>query len=215
MDIRPPSPLFFVRHGQTDWNVQLRFQGQTDVALNETGREQARRYGWRLRSLLALRKESPVGLTVVSSPLGRTCETARLICSELGISPEIRTDGRLLEQGYGDWEGRTIAEIQKRYPDEWSLRSVDPLGFRPTGGESGTEVLARIAAAVAEYPPHTLLVGHFGSLLALLRILIQGGAELDGMNPAALTVRQDVVHVWSRGILSAVSVEEKADIRPD
>lgn len=94
--------LFYVlRHGQTDWNLQARLQGSTDIPLNDTGREQARKAA----DILA-----GEGLTkIVASPLSRALETARIVAERLGLEPEI--DDRLIERNFGRFEGMTIDEV--------------------------------------------------------------------------------------------------------
>jgi uncharacterized phosphatase len=99
--------LYLVRHGETDWNLQRRIQGATDIPLNDTGREQARRAG----RLLSRRNWD----AVVASPLSRAHETASIIASELGL-PAPTTDERLVERHYGDAEGLEVSEVDRRYP---------------------------------------------------------------------------------------------------
>jgi uncharacterized phosphatase len=99
--------LYLVRHGETDWNLQRRIQGATDIPLNDTGREQARRAG----GLLSRRNWD----AVVASPLSRAHETASIIASELGL-PAPTTDERLVERHYGDAEGLEVSEVDRRYP---------------------------------------------------------------------------------------------------
>jgi broad specificity phosphatase PhoE len=96
--------MFFVlRHGQTDWNVEARLQGSTDIPLNETGRQQA-------RAAAAFFKDK--GLTkIVASPLSRALETARLVGEQLGLEPVV--DARLIERNFGLFEGMTIDEVHR------------------------------------------------------------------------------------------------------
>ena len=96
--------MFFVlRHGQTDWNLEARLQGSTDIPLNDTGREQARHAGHILKGH---------GLTkIVASPLSRALETARIVGEAIGLQPEI--DARLIERNFGLFEGMTIDEVHQ------------------------------------------------------------------------------------------------------
>ena len=101
--------LFLVRHGETDWNREGRFQGQQDTPLNDRGRGQARGVAERLRGH---RFDA-----VVSSPLSRALDTARAIQTAAG-----RTDPVILEEGiteihHGDWEGRLASEVRSLWPD--------------------------------------------------------------------------------------------------
>jgi broad specificity phosphatase PhoE len=125
------------RHGQTAWNLAGRFQGQTDVDLDETGREQATRAG---RMLAAL---SPV--VVVSSDLRRAADTAAALAAVTAV--EVTYDQGLRETYAGVWEGLERVELRQRHGDElaaWA-RGED---VRPGGGESRSEVAKRSVAAV-------------------------------------------------------------------
>jgi len=130
--------IYVIRHGETDWNKNQRFQGQTDVKLNETGREQA----LALRPVInSLQIES-----VYSSPLSRAFETAQLATQDLKLS--IHQDDRLREVNIGEAEGLTHAEINEKFGEEILLkwRSYDErlLDFRFPLGESKRQVMYRI-----------------------------------------------------------------------
>ncbi len=123
--------IYMIRHGQTDWNAEGRLQGQKDIGLNDTGRAQARLNGHTLRGLLGA--EAPL-FDYVSSPLGRTRETMQLARSEMGLDPlAYRTDDRLVELSFGDWEGHTLDEIRAVSPDRLKARSRQKWSFIPPG----------------------------------------------------------------------------------
>ena len=96
--------MFYVlRHGQTDWNVQARLQGSTDIPLNDTGRAQAR---------VAADILDGLGITrIVASPLSRALETAQIVGAKLGLTPQ--TDVRLIERNFGLFEGLTLDEVRR------------------------------------------------------------------------------------------------------
>jgi broad specificity phosphatase PhoE len=100
------TTLLLVRHGETDWNRDGRWQGGSDTSLNDLGRGQAR--------VLAQELDGNVGV-VYSSDLSRARETAEIIAARLGL--EIRFDPRLRERGFGSWEGLTTSEIEERFAD--------------------------------------------------------------------------------------------------
>jgi broad specificity phosphatase PhoE len=97
------TTLILVRHGETDWNAQQRWQGQSDTQLNDVGREQARR----------LAAELDVADVVYSSDLARARETAEILAERLGH--DVVLDRRLRERGFGAWEGLTMREIEERF----------------------------------------------------------------------------------------------------
>lgn len=130
--------IYVIRHGETDWNKNQKFQGQTDIKLNETGREQA----LALRPVInSLQIES-----VYSSPLSRALETAQLATQDLKLS--IHQDDRLREVNIGEAEGLTHPEINEKFGEEILLkwRSYDErlLDFRFPQGESKRQVMCRI-----------------------------------------------------------------------
>lgn len=141
-DASLPGGVYLVRHGQTEWNLAGRLQGQGDSPLTADGIEQAARAGRLLRTLLE--GEAPPALA--SSPLGRARATAEIICREAGWdASEIRLDARLKEADYGRWEGSTKAEAKARFPAAWRARQLDRWGTRPPGGECYADLSRRAA----------------------------------------------------------------------
>lgn len=127
-----------VRHGQTDWNLQGRYQGQSDVSLNEKGLAQAR--------MLAEELKAHHFAAVYASDLKRARETAQIIATVFQLP--ITFDSRLREINQGEWEGQLVEIIQARYANLWEQRRVDPASVRPPGGETVGEVAQRVCAAM-------------------------------------------------------------------
>lgn len=130
--------IYVIRHGETDWNKNHRFQGRTDIKLNDLGREQA----VRLRSVLQqLQVES-----AYSSPLLRAWETAEIATQDIRVT--IQKDDRLQETNIGDAEGLTMDELLLKYGDDSLLkwRSYDErlLDFSFPNGESKREMMFRV-----------------------------------------------------------------------
>nr|WP_246211644.1 histidine phosphatase family protein [Phytoactinopolyspora alkaliphila] len=128
------------RHGRTEWNAAGRFQGQTDVELDDVGRQQARDSAARLAAL-----EPDL---LVTSDLKRTRDTMAMLAALTGAEAEL--DVRLRETYAGEWQGCTAAEIAMRWPIEYKAwRAGDPL-LRVGGGETRQEVADRMKAAVVD-----------------------------------------------------------------
>jgi len=144
----------FIRHGNTDWNIAKRVQGQTDVPLNETGRRQA--------EALADRLASEPWDALISSDLARARETADIINRPFGHP--IRMDTRLREQGYGRLEGMLEEECVQGWGTDWWRTGPQV--------ESRAEVLSRglesITELAAEHPDSRLLVVSHGDTLCCL-----------------------------------------------
>lgn len=150
----------FVRHGQTDWNLERRIQGATDIPLNETGREQARETG----RVLAERQWDGI----VASPLSRARETAEIIGSFVGI-PEVELVDALVERRYGAVEGLNGEEIAARFPDPTA-----PVPGREKRSAVVARVLPALQALADEHPDAALIVvSHGGVIGSLVRYITE------------------------------------------
>lgn len=125
------------RHGRTTWNAQSRFQGQTDIELDDLGMRQAHAAAEQLAVL------DPV--SIVSSDLKRASRTAKFLADRVGLPVEF--DAGLRETFAGEWEGLTRQELDERYGDEWPRWTADSY-MRPGGGETRIEVADRVSACV-------------------------------------------------------------------
>jgi probable phosphoglycerate mutase len=183
-------PLIFIRHGETDWNRALRFQGQRDIPLNAHGRAQAARNGRAVAGILAAGEWQ-----LVSSPLDRSAETMRIVLAGAGMAGRpFATDPVLMEAHYGEWEGLTLDEIAARHPESAKARDADKWGYVPPGGESYAMVSERVARLLAALTAPTLVVAHGGILRALLYHL----AGLPPHDAPHLAVPQDRVILFTR-----------------
>ena len=145
--------IILVRHGETTWNIEGRYQGQEDTPLSERGLKQGHLLADGLCNI-------PIDLAI-SSPLQRSYQTCKF-CADLHNLP-VATDERLLEINHGSWEGVLAGDIQKQYPVEFAQWHREPEKVvMPGGGESLEDVRKRVRAAfdeyVAKYPDKTILV---------------------------------------------------------
>ncbi len=154
-----------LRHGQTDWNIDFRLQGITDIPLNRTGIEQA--------NLAA--KAIPVGFWnfVASSPLSRALDTAKIIAEHISV-PEVVIEPLLIERSFGEAEGMTHAEWKETFPNG-----------HPPGGEKLDELRARanllLEHLLSQYRgTRVLAVSHGAMIRKLVRIVSQGELPLQG-----------------------------------
>jgi broad specificity phosphatase PhoE len=182
-------PLVFIRHGETDWNRELRFQGQKDIPLNDHGRRQAARNGRAVAGILASGE-----WRLFCSPLGRALETMQIVLREAQQPKRpFTTDPVLMEVNYGDWEGRTLIEIGEDFPDQGRARDADKWGYVPPNGESYAMLAARTAGWLRTLDGPTCVVAHGGVLRALMHIL--GG--LPAHDAPHLAVPQDRVILFT------------------
>jgi broad specificity phosphatase PhoE len=190
----PRPTVYYIRHGETDWNVAGRLQGRRDIPLNANGRAQAFHCGTILRDLFDRDGRDAAGLDYVSSPLGRACQTMELARSALGLPAEgYGVEVRLAEISFGDWEGFTIAQLHGRDPQRIAQREHDKWHFLPPGGESYQTVSVRMAAWYESLTRDTVAVAHGGTargLIAFLGIAKPAAAPL-------VDIAQGVVYVFN------------------
>lgn len=165
---RVPTTLVLVRHGETDWNRENRFQGHADTPLNDAGRAQARELAERLL-------DEQVGV-VYTSPLRRASETASIVAGRLGL--EARDLEALREIDVGDWQGLTIDEVKAQYPERAGL------GWHAgwPNGETHDDLAARVVPVLVDlgtsHPGARVLgVTHAGPIRAALMAATDLSAE--------------------------------------
>lgn len=189
--------LYFVRHGQTDWNKAHRLQGHTDIPLNETGRSQAQRNG---QTLAALIGNSARTFDYISSPLSRAVETLEIMRSELGLKRAgYRTDQRLIEIDLGDWNGLTAGQARVLTPDLHAQRTANKYEIPAPGGECYRDVALRVADFLNDVRQDTVIVGH-GAAGRTLRALY---LRLNPEEISGLDEPQDKVFRLSNGTVAA------------
>lgn len=168
---------FLVRHGETDWNVEGRAQGQMHVPLNDKGLAQAEAIAARLRPMRFAH--------VYSSDLRRVTQTAEAIMS--GRDVPLVTLPALRERGFGEWESLTFAEMEARYPEQCATIFSGDDTTAPPGGESERDLYERVAAGVDRLRERhrgddtdLLLIAHGGSLsAAIVHLLGLPSANMD------------------------------------
>jgi len=191
-----PPLMFFIRHGQTDWNAEGRMQGRKDIPLNATGRSQALDNGRRLKAFLEAGNLRPSDLDFVASPLGRTRQTMELVRTELAVPhSDYRQDPRLVELTFGDWEGHTLEELAVSDPGRIEQRSIDKWGFVPPNGESYEMIVGRTADWLASLERPSVIVSH-GGVYRVVRALLEG---TDPQVASKLHAPQDQVYMWRDG----------------
>jgi phosphoserine phosphatase len=163
------TDVILCRHGETDWNIEGRWQGRTDVPLNERGRRQARALAQTLR-------DEPVA-AVYSSTLERAYDTALEIATVHGL--RVQRDARLDEIDQGAWEGKRRDEIVVSHPRELERWTGYPIDLRLPGGETLEEVRARVRAALDD-----IILLHEGRTICIVAHSVSMAAikhELQGL----------------------------------
>src|SRR5262245_13500620 len=187
--LKPGLTLYFVRHGETDWNLAQRYQGQRDIPLNATGRSQATSNG---RTLARVLGGEAARIDYVASPLMRARETMELMRRQLDLpAHDYRTDARLREIHYGHWEGRIWHELPSTDPAGYAAREADRWGWRPAGGESYRDLSERVARWLREVERDVVVAAHGG----VMRVLRGLSLALEPFEMFQLDVPQDKVLV--------------------
>ena len=167
--------LYFIRHGQTDWNAEGRYQGSKDIPLNAIGRAQADLNGRLLAQLLRRAGRSPAEFTWHASPLGRTRETMERVRTGFsGPLPEVDFDARLVEVSFGIYEGRLHTELAAGEMAIAGERDAAFWDFRPPSGESYEDVAQRVLSFAADRLAAPAIIVAHGGILRILRRLIEG-----------------------------------------
>ncbi|WP_088348636.1 MULTISPECIES: histidine phosphatase family protein [Rhodomicrobium] len=189
--------IYFLRHGQTDWNAARRIQGHLDTPLNDTGRSQAARNGRALAAAIG----DPSAFDFVSSPLVRASETMEIVRREMGLDPKAyRTDLRLREFNLGDWQGELYDELNLKFPDLVAERERDPWNFRYPGAasESYAMLSVRVLEWLSELERDTVVTAHGGVGRCIRRHFL----KLEGTAGYRLDAPQDKVLRIEDGALS-------------
>ncbi len=183
--------LYFCRHGETDWNLTRRIQGQIDTELNETGRTQAARNALRLREL----NLDIWAMDYLSSPLTRCRQTMDIVRQVLDLPPgDYWVDDRLMEIHFGHWQGAYWPEVPAADPVGVMARERDPFNWRPADGESYADLSHRVADWLAGIERDTIVVSHGGVSRALRGVVF----ALDPVEITELKVPQDRVLVINK-----------------
>jgi len=177
--------LYLARHGETDDNARLVFQGQAGRGLNRRGRAQAARLAERVKRLELS--------AVVTSDLERAVETAQIVAKGLGLVPALDRD--LREVDVGAWTGMAYREVAERYPEEWAAWS-EGFDIPRGGGETYAALAARVDAAMTRLADvhagkRVLVVSHGGAIKSWIATLLgvsnEGLRVLAGIGNAGLT----------------------------
>ena len=156
--------LYLVRHGETDWNIESKIQGQTDIELNERGRQQADEFAARIAG------EDYQVDSIYTSSKRRALETARIIGAALKIEPKVQPG--LEEICLGKWEGYTWKQVKELFWDEYQLWRDNRRYQEPPLGESYQQLLDRLLPAIREITQkekgNVLVVTHSAVIMTLL-----------------------------------------------
>ena len=198
----PVRKIYYIRHGETAWNAQGRFQGSQDIPLNDLGRSQAVAAGGILGDLLAANGCEPSSLPFVASPLGRARMTMELARDAMKLPPAgYSVDGRLREIGYGQWEGLTLGEMKLHDAATFARRDVDKWGVAAPSGESYASVTLRMRDWLDSLVTDTVAVAHGGTMRALMVAL----GVATPLQAADTPIGQGVVYVFGDGGLTKYS----------
>lgn len=191
--------VYFVRHGETDWNFEGRLQGRVDTDINETGQGQADANGRKLAGLIG----DAGKFSFVASPMRRTRETMERLRRAMGLPAEgYETDERLVEVHFGNWQGHTFAELERMDPGCFARRASDKWNFLPPGGDAETYAMLaeRVRPFFESLSGDTVCVTHGGIIRSVFRLT----GTLDEAGCATLRVPQDKVLRYAGGRLDWV-----------
>lgn len=175
-----PTRILAIRHGETDWNVGTRIQGQLDVGLNDKGR-------WQARRVAAAVAEDGLAF-IYASDLARAHDTALAIGVATGLP--VHAERGLRERAFGRFEGETWSDIETRWPKESARWRARDLEFAPEGGETLRAFYARVVEAAER-----LAAAHPGQVIAL----VAHGGVMDCLYRAAARIDLAAPRTWQLG----------------
>ena len=194
----PAPTIYYIRHGETAWNAEGRFQGSQDIPLNDLGRAQAVTSGGILADLLARDGHQALALPFVASPLSRARLTMELVRETLKLPPNgYAVDDRLREIGYGQWEGLTLPEMELHDAATFASRNVDKWEIAAPSGESYASVTRRMREWFESLVADTVTVAHGGTMRALMVAL----GIATPLEAADTPIGQGVVYVFRDGAM--------------
>ena len=162
------TKIYFIRHGETSWNVEKRYQGWTDIELSEVGVKQAKLLGERFKNINVDK--------IYASPLKRAFETARQIGENTGV--DVVIDESFKEINFGEWEGGTISELTEKYGDEYLKFFNTPWATTFPGDDSFKNVESRMAKGIdrilKEDKGKSIVIVSHGGLLKILLLYVMG-----------------------------------------
>jgi len=201
--------IYLLRHGETEWNKVGRLQGQLASPLTEKGRMQAHKMG----ECLARELNGETSYSMVCSTLGRTRETAGIVCLALGFEYGRCTfDDLIMEISQGDWDGYTVDELEEKFPEGRAAYNLDKWHTVPPSGESNAMMEDRARQWFAALPessdspdsPDPLIVVSHG---AMGRVLRGHYAGLSQDEMLSLNRPQDAIFKLSGGTIEEIPVE--------
>lgn len=188
--------LIFLRHGETDWNVAGRLQGQADIALNAKGEAQSEEAGRIVGRILGRNSDRLGAFDYVSSPLLRSRRTMELARGALGLDPfAYRIDDRLTELSFGLWEGMTWPQVKAHSPHMAAAREADKWSLQPPDGESYAMLSERIRPWLETLGQDTIAVAHGGVARCLMHLVAGAPKE----RAPAMDIWQGRVLVFEKG----------------
>ena len=193
------SEIYLVRHGETVFNVKGRYQGQLDSPLTEYGIEQVSD----IAHMLRVTAHDMSRMKVISSPLGRTLQTAQIICSTLGYDfRKVKIDDRLTEVSLGSWDGLTISEIEEQFPGTLANTNQYNWYFNNLDGETYEMVAARVSSWLDSIKnfPRVIAISH-GLSGRILRGIY---AKLEKTKALQLEVSQNTIFKLSNGTVESI-----------
>ena len=203
-----PTRIIALRHGETSWNVDTRIQGHLDIPLSANGR-------WQAERLAGALKDEPLA-AIYASDLTRAWETAQYVGRAQGMA--VTKEIGLRERGFGDFEGKTFAEIEVLLPEQsmrWRKRDPE---FSPNGGESLVALSSRVISAaqrLAALHPGQLIamVGHGG----VMDVLYRAATRLDIQAPRTWALANAAINrlLWTPEGFSLVGWADTAHLDDD
>ena len=202
--------LVLVRHGESTWNVEGRYQGRLDVPLSPRGRAQA---GALATRLMREQLDSPIEqhlAAIVSSPLARACDTARICGQALGLP--VSTDERLTEISHGEWEGKLRGEVASRWPEMLATWRTRPHLVQFPRGETLDDVRLRFESFLRGLPDVSSILATTHDVIVRIAMLQAEAKPLSSFTQVHVDNAALNEFRWEDGTLTAVRLNDMAHL---
>jgi phosphoserine phosphatase len=202
--------LVLVRHGESTWNVEGRYQGRLDPPLSPRGRAQAEALAMRLKREQRAASEAQRLGEIVSSPLVRARDTADSCAQALSLS--VRVDERLTEISHGMWEGKLREEIANKWPEMVAAWRSRPHTVEFPGGETLNDVRTRFESFLKDLPDDFGVLAATHDVIVRIATLLAQGKTLSAFNDVRVDNAAINEFLWEDGTLIPVRLNDTAHL---
>lgn len=191
---KPPmgEPIIFLRHGETEWNIKGKYQGDADIEINEIGKQNSKENGRWIQKFLKEKNIKKINCMV--SPLKRTQKSLEIVIDNLQVEiKKIEMVQELREINVGHWQGLTTIEVKEKFYEERKNRKKNRWRFKPKNGESLNDRAKTLIEKIQGIKQPTIVITHAG----IIRIIQYYLGNMEPELAAQFTINHRTALVWN------------------